>query len=62
MTKVQKIEQDVRSLTSRELAEFRDWFMQFDAAVWDAQVARDAEAGKLDSVAREALEEYERQA
>ena len=60
MKKIQKIEQDVKSLNSKEPAEFRDWFFGFDAAAWDTQFEADAASGRLDSLAREALEQHER--
>ena len=60
MTKIQKIEQEVKSLNSKELAEFRNWFVGFDSAAWDAQIEADAERGRLDLLAHEALEEHER--
>jgi len=58
MTTIQAIEQAVQQLPANELAEFRQWFTQFDDAVWDAQIEVDAGAGKLDVLAAEALAEY----
>jgi len=58
MTSIQAIEQAVQQLPAHELAEFRRWFAQFDEAVWDAQIEADADAGKLDALAAEALAEY----
>jgi hypothetical protein len=58
MTSIQAIEQAVQQLSAHELAEFRRWFTQFDKAVWDAQIEADADAGKLDALAAEALAEY----
>ena len=60
MTKIQKIERDVKSLNPKELAEFRDWFLEFDAEVWDAHFERDARTRKLDRLADEALEQHGR--
>lgn len=57
MSTVEAIEQAVQSLPPGDLAEFRSWFARFDAAAWDAQIAADAAAGKLDALAAEALEE-----
>ena len=59
MTTVQSIEQAVQQLPAEELAEFRRWFAEFDDAVWDAQIESDAQAGKLDALAAEALSEYQ---
>ena len=53
------LEQAIAQLQPVELAEFRRWFAEFDAAIWDAQIEADAGAGKLDALAAEALAEYE---
>ncbi len=58
MSKVQRIEQDVQGLSSKELAEFRDWFLEFVWTAWDRQLEGDVRAGKLDSLADEALREH----
>jgi hypothetical protein len=55
---VEAIEQAIQQLPAHDLAEFRRWFVQFDEAVWDAQIEADAGAGKLDALAAEALAEY----
>jgi hypothetical protein len=58
MGNVKSIEQAVESLPPSELAEFRRWFAEFDAAAWDRQIAQDAASGKLDGLASEALADY----
>ena len=58
MTKVEKIEQEVRQLSARELASFRAWFSDFDAANWDQQFEADATAGRLDALADAALADH----
>lgn len=58
MSKVEKLEQQVQSLSPEELAEFRAWYEKFDCAVWDAQVAADAQAAKLDALADKALRDH----
>jgi hypothetical protein len=58
MTTLETLEQEVAQLRPADLAEFRRWFAEFDAAAWDAQIEADAGAGKLDSLAAEALAEY----
>ena len=55
---VQSLENAVATLSPAELAEFRRWFAEFDAANWDAQIEADAAAGKLDVLAAEARSEY----
>jgi len=57
MTDVEKLEERVKELSSDQLAEFREWFLQFDAEAWDRQFEADVKAGKLDFLAREAREE-----
>lgn len=57
MSNVKDIEEAVSSLSESDLAEFRDWFAEFDAAAWDRQIADDVAAGRLDALADEALED-----
>jgi hypothetical protein len=52
------IERAIEQLPPEELAKFRRWFLEFDAAAWDAQIEADAAAGKFDAFADEALAEY----
>jgi hypothetical protein len=54
MTRVEKIEQSVKELAKDELAQFREWFAEFDAAKWDEQIATDVKAGRLDTLINEA--------
>jgi hypothetical protein len=49
------IEKAVEQLAPRELARFRAWFEAFDARQFDSAIERDAQAGKLDALAEEAL-------
>ncbi len=55
---VKELEKAVARLSPEELAEFREWFYSFDTDEWDRQIARDAEAGKLDKLAEEAIAGY----
>jgi hypothetical protein len=55
---VETIERAIEQLPSEELAKLRRWFLEFDAAAWDAQIEADAAAGKFDALAEEALAEY----
>ncbi len=57
MSSIQSIERAIEQLPANELAEFRQWFAKFDESVWDAQV--EADAGKLDALAAEALVDYQ---
>ncbi|MGH8926180.1 MAG: hypothetical protein ACRDWA_16345 [Acidimicrobiia bacterium] len=58
MSRVEKVEKAVQGLSPEELAEFRDWFVEYDWAVWDQQLERDVKAGKLEALADEALGEH----
>ncbi len=55
MTKIEKIEQNVRKLKRNELSAFRRWFREFDSEERDRQIEEDVLAGKLDKLAEEAL-------
>jgi hypothetical protein len=57
MSTLQEIEEAVRQLSAEELAAFRRWFAEFDAAVWDRQIEEDVAAGRLDQLADEALQD-----
>ena len=57
MTTVEQITGAVRRLPKRDLARFRTWFAEYDAAAWDRQFEQDVAAGRLDALAREALKD-----
>lgn len=59
MLSIQSIEKAIEQLPAHELAEFRKWFAQFNETAWDAQIEVDGKAGKLDTLAAEALAEYQ---
>jgi hypothetical protein len=58
MGKIEKLEQEIQALASEELAQFRAWFLEYDWAIWDRQIERDAEAGRLDDLAARALRDH----
>jgi hypothetical protein len=58
MTKIERLEREIRGLTAKELATFREWFAAFDAAAWDQQLEEDVKAGKLDAAADAALADH----
>jgi len=58
MTTVEQITGAVQRLPKRDLARFRKWFAEYDAALWDRQLERDAAEGRLDTLAREALKDF----
>jgi major membrane immunogen (membrane-anchored lipoprotein) len=58
MTTIKEIEKAVTNLSPEQLAEFRAWYEEFDAALWDKQFEADVKSGKLDRVAEKAVAEY----
>ncbi|MBI4518477.1 MAG: hypothetical protein HY699_21975 [Deltaproteobacteria bacterium] len=58
MSRVETAEREVQSLSVQELAAFRKWFHEFDAAAWDRQIEEDVQAGKFDRLADAAQEAF----
>lgn len=58
MTRIQRLEQEIRKLTPSELTAFRKWFQDFDADQWDEQIEEDVLSGKLESLAQKALADH----
>ncbi len=54
---VETIKEAVRQLSPEALADFRAWFIEFDAGVWDRQFEEDVAGGRLDRFAEEALQD-----
>ncbi len=50
MTKIEDLEKKIQELSPEELADFRAWFLEYDAAAWDQQIASDAKSGKFDAL------------
>ena len=59
LSQVEMLEQNIKRLNPSELAAFRSWFVEFDAAAWDRQIETDSETGKLDRLAQSAVEEHQ---
>jgi len=58
VSKIEQLEQQIQSLSEKELAEFRAWFQEFDWEMWDRQLERDVASGKLDKLAEKALRDH----
>jgi hypothetical protein len=56
MTNLQEIERAVSQLSQEELAAFRVWFAEFDAEIWDRQFEKDVASGRLNGLAKQALQ------
>jgi hypothetical protein len=60
MTTVAEITAAVKRLPRRDLARFRRWFINYDAAEWDRQFESDVAAGRLDPLIHEARRDHRR--
>jgi hypothetical protein len=58
MADIDEITRAVSQLPPGDLAAFRAWFDTFDAARFDRDIESTAEAGKLDSLAEQALADH----
>ena len=58
MTSVEEIEKAVTELAPDQLARFRAWFEEFEAARFDERIERDAKSGRLDRLAKAALADF----
>jgi len=58
MMTLKELEETVLNLDADQLAQFRNWFLAYDAENWDRQIEQDAKAGRLDSLADEAIREH----
>lgn len=51
---VKDIEQAITQLPRQEVAELSRWFEEFQNQMWDEQIERDANAGRLDKLIEQA--------
>ena len=58
MTKLEKIEQDIETLSQADVGKLADWLEEYKADLWDRQIDTDAKAGKLDKLAEQALSDH----
>ena len=57
MTKIQEIQVAIESLPREDYVRLRQWFSERDWEEWDKQIEQDFEAGKLDFLIQEAMQE-----
>ncbi|EMB14338.1 hypothetical protein [Rhodopirellula europaea] len=55
---LEDLEKTISHLPPEELAKFREWFLDFDAAQFDKRIEIDAKDGRLDSLADAALRDH----
>lgn len=56
---IKEIESAIAQLPPTELAELAKWFEEFQAQVWDEQLEQDVKAGRLDTLIKQAEQEFE---
>ena len=55
---IEDLEKAVSKLPPDQFAKFREWFETFDAARFDRKIERDAQAGRLDPLADQAVADF----
>ena len=55
---IKDIEVAITKLSAKELADLAAWFADYQARVWDEQIEKDLETGKLDRFLTEVESEY----
>jgi len=60
MITVEEIKTAIDSLPEKEYVSLRNWFSEKDWEKWDRKIEDDSEAGKLDFLIEEALNEKNR--
>jgi len=58
MTKVQALEEEIKTLSPEEMAELREWLIEREEDEWDRQIADDAASGKLDKLFEKSLADH----
>ena len=58
MSRLEQLEADVRNLSPEELRDFRAWFAQHDAELWDRQFEADAASGRFDALVERGLRDH----
>jgi hypothetical protein len=59
MTRVEALEREIEKLSPEELAQLRDWILEFDWQRWDRQIREDGASGKLGRLFRRSLKDHE---
>ena len=54
---VEDIEKAIAKLPPDQLAQFRVWFEEFNSALFDQKIRRDAVSGKLDRLAEQTIDD-----
>ena len=57
MLQIAEIKKEIEKLPQKEYVNLRHWFAEKDWEIWDKQIKEDSNSGKLDFLAKEALQE-----
>lgn len=55
---VAEIEKAIKKLPPNEVSELSEWFAEFEAKVWDEQIAEDLQNGRLKNLMEEAERDF----
>jgi hypothetical protein len=58
MSSVEEITAAIERLPADQLARLRSWLMEYSERLWDEQIERDEQEGRLDNLINQALEEH----
>ncbi len=62
MTQIEILEKQIADLDYDSFAKLREWFLEFDQAIWDEKLESDSNSGKLDFLIDSALAEHQARA
>ena len=57
MKSLEQIKEEIESLPENDFIQLRKWFSEKDWKKWDRQIEEDSNAGKIDFLMKEALED-----
>ena len=57
---IKEIESAIVRLPPSKLAEFAEWFEEFQMRAWDERLEQDLKAGRLDELIKQADQEFKR--
>lgn len=60
MTQVEELKVAAKRLSPEDLQFFQEWLEEYLARVWDEQIEADIKMGKLDALANEAIQSFNR--
>ena len=58
MKSIKEIESAIKNLSPEEFARFQEWYDSFEADHWDRQLEEDINAGRLEKLSRQAVDDF----